>query len=121
MVNRNPVKADVWPTPTFSQALAKRRPARNLVLENASGERRDGWATPQGSRGSAGCWREPALGGLCPPRMSSRVADYAADHRYVLEQVARAAGFADPVAFDPDEFYTPLLRAARRGPFVPID
>jgi len=46
---------------------------------------------------------------------------YAADHRYLLAAAGRAAGFADPVAIDLDEFSEPLLRKARRGPLVPID
>jgi hypothetical protein len=33
----------------------------------------------------------------------------------------RRAGSADPVAVDLDEFHAPLLKAARRGPFLPLD
>jgi hypothetical protein len=47
--------------------------------------------------------------------------DYTADHRYLLDQVRRAAGFAAPVAIDLDEFTEPLLKKARRGAFLPID
>jgi hypothetical protein len=46
---------------------------------------------------------------------------YAADHRYLLSAAGRAAGLADPVAIDLDEFGQPLLKKARRGPLVPID
>jgi hypothetical protein len=53
--------------------------------------------------------------------MNSRLQDYAADHRYLLEMVKQQAGMADPVAIDLDEFYTPLLKASRKGPLVPID
>jgi hypothetical protein len=53
--------------------------------------------------------------------MRSRRKEFAADQHYLLETVARRAGFADPVAVELEEFYTPLLKAARRGPFLPID
>jgi cell division protease FtsH len=53
--------------------------------------------------------------------MKSKLKQYAADHRYLLETVAREAGFTNPVALDLDEFYTPLVKAARRGPVLPID
>src|SRR5438046_2497676 len=46
---------------------------------------------------------------------------FVADHRFVLDQVARAAGFADPVAVDLDQFSAPLLKRARRGPVLPLD
>lgn len=53
--------------------------------------------------------------------MSSKLKQYADDHRYLLEVVAREAGIADPIALDLDEFYTPLVKGARRGPLLPID
>ncbi len=53
--------------------------------------------------------------------MSSQLQQYAADHRFLLEAAARQAGFASPVAVDMDEFYTPLVKAARRGPLSPLD
>jgi hypothetical protein len=53
--------------------------------------------------------------------MNSPLKQYAADHRFLLETVARLAGFAAPVAVDMDEFYTPLVKAARRGPLLPVD
>src|SRR5262249_32083974 len=53
--------------------------------------------------------------------MKSRLREFAADHRYVLEAVARGAGIAEPVAVDLDEFYSPVLKAARRGAFLPLD
>src|SRR3954471_3919574 len=53
--------------------------------------------------------------------MTSELKQYAADHRYLLEAAARQAGFTDPVALDLDEFYSPLIKAARRRELVPID
>jgi cell division protease FtsH len=53
--------------------------------------------------------------------MSSHLEQYAADHRFLLQSAARLAGFSDPVAVDMDEFYVPLVKAARRGELVPID
>jgi hypothetical protein len=53
--------------------------------------------------------------------MDSSLQRYAADHRYLLDLLRREAGFADPVAVDLDEFYTPLLKAAKRGPLRPVD
>src|SRR5947209_16789491 len=49
------------------------------------------------------------------------LADFTTDHRYLLQRVAGAAGFADPVAIDLDEFAEPLLKRARRGPILPVD
>jgi cell division protease FtsH len=46
---------------------------------------------------------------------------YAADHRYLLELAAGRAGFANPVAIDLDEFYEPLVKAARKVEMLPID
>jgi hypothetical protein len=53
--------------------------------------------------------------------MATPLQQYAADHRRLLEAAGRAAGFADPVAVELDEFETPLLKAARRGPPLPLD
>jgi hypothetical protein len=53
--------------------------------------------------------------------MAMPLRQYTADHRYLLEIVARQAGFASPVAVDLDEFHTPLLKAARKGELLPID
>jgi hypothetical protein len=53
--------------------------------------------------------------------LDSELKRYAADHRYLLEVVAREAGLASPVALDLDEFYVPLIKAARRGALLPID
>jgi hypothetical protein len=53
--------------------------------------------------------------------MNSQLQQYAADHRFLLETVARQVGFESPVAVDMDEFYTPLVKAARRGPLLPIE
>jgi hypothetical protein len=53
--------------------------------------------------------------------MHSEIQQYAADHRYLLQVVARQAGLANPVAVDLDEFYLPLVKAARRGELLPIE
>jgi hypothetical protein len=53
--------------------------------------------------------------------MSIPLKRYAADHRYLLDEAARQGGFAKPVAIDLDEFYTPLVKSARRGALLPID
>jgi hypothetical protein len=53
--------------------------------------------------------------------MMSSLKQYTADHRYLLDVVARGAGFEAPVAIDLDEFYSPLIKAARKGPLLPID
>jgi hypothetical protein len=53
--------------------------------------------------------------------MTSQLKKYSADHRYLLEVIARQAGFEAPVAIDLDEFHAPLLKAARKGPMLPID
>jgi hypothetical protein len=46
---------------------------------------------------------------------------YAADHRFLLEQVARGAGFDDPIVIDLDEFYEPVLRHAKKKALLPIE
>jgi cell division protease FtsH len=53
--------------------------------------------------------------------MNSELQRYTADHRYLLEQAARAAGMSQPVAVDMDEFYVPLIKASRRRELAPID
>ncbi len=53
--------------------------------------------------------------------MNSQLQQYAADHRFLLETVGRQVGFESPMAVDMDEFYTPLIKAARRGPLMPIE
>jgi cell division protease FtsH len=53
--------------------------------------------------------------------MHSELQQYAADHRYLLEIVARQVGFTSPRALDLDEFYVPLVKAARRGELLPIE
>lgn len=47
--------------------------------------------------------------------------DFTADHRYLIAAAAQAGGFRDPVAFDADDFQKHLLKAAKRGPFLPVD
>jgi len=46
---------------------------------------------------------------------------YAADHRFVLDQISRTAGFEEPVAIDLDEFHEPVLRHARKLAILPIE
>jgi hypothetical protein len=53
--------------------------------------------------------------------MTSQLQQYAADHRYLMEVLKREAGFVNPVAIDVDEFYTPLLKASKKGAIRPID
>jgi hypothetical protein len=53
--------------------------------------------------------------------MMSPLRQYTADHRYLLDVVARQAGLATPVVINLDDFYTPLIRAARKGALLPID
>ena len=53
--------------------------------------------------------------------MSKRLKEYTADHRYLLEVVARQAGFSAPVAIDLNAFYVPLLKTARKGEILPLD
>ena len=45
---------------------------------------------------------------------------FVADHTFILDAVAKAAGLTDPVAVDLDEFFSPLLGQAKRGPVVPL-
>ena len=53
--------------------------------------------------------------------MPAQLADYTADHRYLVEAAGRAAGLADPVAFDASFYSDYLLRKAVRGPLVPLE
>src|SRR5687768_9852000 len=53
--------------------------------------------------------------------MTSPLQQYAADHRYLMDAVAREAGFAAPLAIDLDEFYAPLLRSSKKGAIRPVD
>jgi len=53
--------------------------------------------------------------------MESQIKQYAADHRYLLDIVARQAGFTNPIALDLDEFYVPLVKAAKRRQILPIE
>jgi cell division protease FtsH len=53
--------------------------------------------------------------------MVSQLKQYTADHRYLLEVIARHAGFTAPVAIELDEFYAPLMKVARKGELLPID
>src|SRR5947209_1707851 len=49
------------------------------------------------------------------------LAQVTADHRQLVEAAARAAGIADPVAVDLDDYQYVILQNAVRGPFVPLD
>lgn len=49
------------------------------------------------------------------------LAQYAADHKYLVEAAGHAAGLADPVAFNASLYGHYLLRKAVRGPLVPVD
>jgi hypothetical protein len=53
--------------------------------------------------------------------MRSLLREYCADHRYLLSVLRRQGGMTDPVVLDLDEFATPLLKAARKRGFLPID
>jgi hypothetical protein len=53
--------------------------------------------------------------------MASPLKQFTADHRYLLEVAGRQAGFRHPVAVNLDDFQEPLLLAARRGEFLPVD
>ena len=49
------------------------------------------------------------------------LADYAADHRFLVDAAAKAAGLTDPVAFTPGPHLFPLVNSSVRGPLVPLD
>jgi hypothetical protein len=51
----------------------------------------------------------------------SKLHEYTADHRYLLEAAAREGGFADPVVVNLADFYAPLLRRAHKGELRPLD
>ena len=53
--------------------------------------------------------------------MNTPLKQYAADHRYLLETVARQAGITNPVAINLDEYEGPLLTKARAGQILPVD
>lgn len=53
--------------------------------------------------------------------MPTQLSQYTADHKYLVEAAGRAAGIADPVAFDATSYRYDLLRQAIRGPLVPLD
>src|SRR5262245_45282990 len=57
----------------------------------------------------------------CRCDMASQLEQYTTDHRYLLDAVRQKAGIADPVAVELDEFYVPLLKAARRGELLSLD
>jgi cell division protease FtsH len=52
--------------------------------------------------------------------MNSPLANFTADHRTLLAAAAEAAGFADPIAFDPESLLYTLVGNAVRGRFVPL-
>jgi cell division protease FtsH len=53
--------------------------------------------------------------------MLTPLEQYAADHRRLLDVVARSAGIADPVAFVTSSHHWPLLKAATKSAAVPLD
>ena len=53
--------------------------------------------------------------------MPTRIEQFAADHRFLLDIVARQAGFADPLVIDLDDFYHPLVKQAKRRELLPIE
>ncbi|MGL4553107.1 MAG: AAA family ATPase [Gemmataceae bacterium] len=53
--------------------------------------------------------------------MHSELKQFTADHRYLLDQAGKAAGMADPVAIELDQFYEPLIKHARRRELLPVD
>jgi hypothetical protein len=53
--------------------------------------------------------------------MPTPLEQYTADHRYLLDATAKAAGLSDPVAVQLDEYFFPLVNKATRGPLVPVD
>lgn len=53
--------------------------------------------------------------------MNNQIKQYGDDHRYLLDIVSRAVGFRQPIVLDLDEFYVPLVKAARRREIVPIE
>jgi hypothetical protein len=46
---------------------------------------------------------------------------YSADHRFLVESAARAAGLTDPVAFSAGVYVYTLVGNSSRGPLVPLD
>ncbi|HEV3144320.1 MAG TPA: ATP-binding protein [Gemmataceae bacterium] len=53
--------------------------------------------------------------------MKSALQQFTGDLRSIVEEAARVAGCADPVALDLGEFYQPLLGKAWKGPLFPLD
>jgi cell division protease FtsH len=53
--------------------------------------------------------------------MFTPLQQYTADHRFLLDAAAKAAGIEDPVAFDGGTYVFTLLKHAKRGPLVSID
>ena len=47
--------------------------------------------------------------------------EYSADHKFLVDAAATAAGLTDPVAFIPGGYVYTLTANAARGPLVPID
>jgi hypothetical protein len=53
--------------------------------------------------------------------MDTKLQQFTAEHRYLLDLAARKAGFAQPVAVNLNHYHDPLLKAARKGELVPVD
>jgi cell division protease FtsH len=52
--------------------------------------------------------------------MTTFIPGFQSDFADLMRAAVTAGGFADPVAFDPDEYQKPILDAAVRGRFFPI-
>jgi cell division protease FtsH len=52
--------------------------------------------------------------------MTNDIELYAAEHRFLLDAIVKQAGLANPIPICLDEFYAPLLKAAKRGDLLPV-
>jgi cell division protease FtsH len=53
--------------------------------------------------------------------MMCQLQNFTANHRYLLNEIARLTGMADPMAVVPGELYHPLLKSSRKQDLLPID
>src|SRR5437764_13819358 len=51
----------------------------------------------------------------------SPLQQYAAEHRLLLDVIAREGGIVEPVAVNLGEFQEPLTRKARKGKLIPVE
>src|SRR5580698_8597870 len=49
------------------------------------------------------------------------ISSYSADHRFLVNAAAKAAGITDPVAFVPNTYDQHLLKSSTRGMLIPLD